>query len=346
MSSNRRNDPRAQVGASLAERPAETRSRPESGPGALQQHIGFKDKLVAGFLHHQMVAVETLLQLLAHPASSLMTWLVIAIAVTLPGALWMSVSNVEQLSGSIRESGRITLYLNDTASNEQGRQLAATLERLETIDEVIFISHEQALENFRRTSGMADALDLLPGNPLPVTLVVQPASSLDATSIRSLSERLREYPDVAAAQLDMAWLERLRAWLVLVQRMVWVLGGLLALAILLVVGNTIRLAIAARVDEIRVSKLVGATNAWVRRPFLYTGLWYGLVGGLMAWLMLIVLWLLLKQPAADLASRYGSGFELAALEPAAAMVLLIGSMLLGWAGAWWSVSHHLDEIEP
>jgi len=125
-----------------------------------------------------------------------------------------------------------------------------------------------------------------------------------------------------------------------------VLGVLLALAILLVVGNTIRLAIAARVDEIRVVKLVGGTNAYVRRPFLYTGLWYGMVGGLLAWLLLILCWALLNGPVADLAELYGSGFELKPLSAAAAMVLLLAAMLLGWLGAWWSVSRHLDHIEP
>ena len=138
----------------------------------------------------------------------------------------------------------------------------------------------------------------------------------------------------------------LLAMLALAERLIWVLGLLLALAILLVVGNTIRLAIAARVDEIRVVKLVGGTNAWVRRPFLYTGLWYGMVGGLLAWLMLIICWLLLNGPVSNLADLYGSGFELKPLSATAALSLLLSAMLLGWLGAWWSVSRHLDQIEP
>ena len=340
-------DPRQPQGASLSERNSEPRTpRPEPGMGASQQHIGFAQRFKAGFLHHQLVAVETLLQLLAHPASSMMTWLVIAIAVTLPGALWMSLSNVEQLSGSIQESGRITLYLRMETSQDQARQLADTLDSLDSIDDITLMDRERVLADFSRQSGMADALALLPDNPLPITLVIQPAADLDTTAIQSLRERLAGYPDVEAAQLDMAWLERLRAWMILAERMVWVLGGLLALAILLVVGNTIRLAIGARVDEIRVVKLVGGTDAWVRRPFLYTGLWYGLVGGLLAWLILALLWLLLQQPAAALAQQYGSSFVLKPLDAGAAMLLLMVSMMLGWTGAWWSVSHHLDEIEP
>jgi cell division transport system permease protein len=130
------------------------------------------------------------------------------------------------------------------------------------------------------------------------------------------------------------------------ERLFTVLGFLLALAIVLVVGNTIRLAIAARVDEIRVVKLVGGTNAWVRRPFLYTGLWYGMIGGLLAWLLLILCWLLLRGPVVEMAQLYGSSFSLKPLSAVAALVLLGAAMLLGWLGAWWSVSRHLGEIEP
>lgn len=336
------NQPR---GASHISRPVERPQR-ETGPGASQQKVGPGQRFGAWFLHHQLVAAETLLRLLAKPASSLMTWLVVAIALTLPGALWMAVNNLEQLSGSFQESGRITLYLVEKASDSDARSLGERIRGLSNVETVHYISRDDALAEFSEHSGLGDALALLPDNPLPAALVVEPPLGLEALALGKLLEQLQSYELVEAAQLDMAWLERLRAILDLSQRLVWVLGGLLALAILLVVGNTIRLAIAARVDEIRVCKLVGATDAWVRRPFLYTGLWFGMVGGLLSWLMLVLLWLILEGPVAELARLYGSGFSLQPLGAGAALMLLLSAMLLGWAGAWWSVSRHLDEIEP
>lgn len=345
MSVNR-SDPRGATSATPVSRSSERRPPVEAAQGASQQNIGIHQRLVAAFLHHQLVAVETLLRLLSRPASSLMTWLVIAIALTLPGALLMAIDNLEQLSGSFQESGRITLYLKNSVSDDEAMQLATRLRQLNDINEIRYISREEALAQFSASSGLADALALLPENPLPAEMVVEPPLGLDTAHIQDLLARLSDYDQVEAAELDMAWLNRLRAILSLGQRVVLVLGGLLALAILLVVGNTIRMAIAARVDEIRVVKLVGGTDAWVRRPFLYTGLWYGMVGGLISWCMLALLWLLLRDPAAELARLYGSGFVLQPLDAGEAGLLLLAGMLLGWVGAWWSVSRHLDEIEP
>lgn len=314
--------------------------------GASAQKIGIGHRVVAWLAHNQLVAVETLLTLLARPASSLLTWLVVAIALTLPGALWMSLTNIEQLSGNFQQSGRITLYLQSGTTTADGLALEQRIQQLGSVVETEYVSADQALAQFSEASGLSNALDMLSENPLPATILVEPPLGLPAEQLQRLLEQLESFQIVARAQLDMAWLERLRSILALGQRLIWVLGIMLALAILLVVGNTIRLSIAARVDEIRVIKLVGGTDAYVRRPFLYTGLWYGMVGGLLAWLMLIGCWLLLRNPVAELSSLYGSGFELQPLSASAALTLLLGAMLLGWLGAWWSVSRHLHEIEP
>ena len=177
-------------------------------------------------------------------------------------------------------------------------------------------------------------------------IVVEPDLGAPQNDVKGLADTLKTDGRVDDVELDAAWLDRLHALLALSERIVWVLGALLALAIVLVVGNTIRLSIASRVDEIRVIKLVGATNAWVRRPFLYTGLWFGLVGGLLSWVLLVVGWLLVSGPVEDLARLYGSEFELQPLGAGAALVLLLGAMLLGWIGSWWSVFRHLHQIEP
>jgi cell division transport system permease protein len=335
-------------GAVAASRSAASAAQPtrSASSGASAQSIGFVHRATAWLAHNQLVAVETLLTLLARPASSLLTWLVVAIALTLPGALWMSLTNIEQLSGNFQQSGRITLYLQQEASVAAGQTLLQRIEGLEDVVDTEYISAEQALAQFSAASGLADALAMLSENPLPAVILVEPPLGLTAERLQQLLQQLTSFHIVDSAQLDMAWLERLRAIIALGERLIWVLGVMLALAILLVVGNTIRLSIAARVDEIRVIKLVGGTDAYVRRPFLYTGLWYGMVGGLLAWLMLIGCWLLLKQPVAELSALYGSAFELQPLSANAALVLLSGAMLLGWLGAWWSVSRHLHEIEP
>jgi cell division transport system permease protein len=310
------------------------------------QSVDTRKQLSAWAANHQLVAVETLIRLLANPLASLLTWMVIAIALTLPGALWMTLDNMEQLSGRFQESGRITLYLLPGTDVEQAQQLERRIQSLDSVSSTEFIDADMALDDFRANSGLQAALEFLPENPLPSVILVEPPLGVSQQQLSVLVSKLQNYQLVDSVQLDMAWVERLLAMLALAERLIWVLGLLLALAILLVVGNTIRLAIAARVDEIRVVKLVGGTNAWVRRPFLYTGLWYGMVGGLLAWLMLIICWLLLNGPVSDLADLYGSGFELKPLSAAAALSLLMSAMLLGWLGAWWSVSRHLDQIEP
>lgn len=314
--------------------------------GASIQDTGFKKRFEAWLAHHQQVAVETLIRLLQNPFASILTWFVIAIALTLPGALWMALDNTSQLSSQFQASGRITLYLQPTANIEEGQALSKRLQQLENVVSTEFIDADSALAEFRENSGLQAALDFLPSNPLPSTIYVEPPLGLDTEQVQQLLEKLKDQHIVDSVQLDIAWVERLHSILALAERTVLVLGSLLALAIILVVGNTIRLAIAARIDEIRVVKLVGGTNAWVRRPFLYTGLWYGLIGGLFAWLLLIICWLILRGPTADLAMLYGSHFRLKPLSAYAALVILCSAMVLGWIGAWWSVSRHLGEIEP
>lgn len=321
-------------------------SKPRVQTGARSVSIGFQDRLRAWGQQHQLVAVETLLRLLARPFGSIMTWLVIAIALTLPGAMWMTMDNLNQLSGRFQASGSMTVYLVPGTPDSAGEALAKRLSGTEYVAAARYISAATALQEFRESSGLADALDLLGENPLPGALVVEPQLEAPQEYVQALAERLRNENFVDVVDLDTAWLDRLHALLTLSSRIVWVLGSLLALAIVLVVGNTIRLSIANHVDEIRVTKLVGGTNAWVRRPFLYTGLWFGLVGGLMSWVLLVIGWLLVSGPVEELARLYGSEFELQPLGAGAALVLLLGAMLLGWIGAWWSVFRHLHQIEP
>jgi len=210
---------------------------------------------------------------------------------------------------------------------------------------VELISKDQGLLEFRRTTGLDDVLKYLSDNPLPTVIVVLPRDSA-ATTLPLLRERLSALPEVEEAVLDMAWVQRLSALVSLSERGVLVFGTLLALAVLMVVGNTIRLLIENRRDEIVVAKLVGATDAWVRRPFLYTGAWFGLLGGLIAWVLVQISLLLLSQPVDQLAKLYDSQFEVTGLGFVGSLLMILVSILLGLLGAWLAVGRHLKEVEP
>lgn len=314
--------------------------------GASQQRHGIKKQFKAYLAHHQLVAVQTLLKIISKPAASLLTLLVIAIALTLPGALWMTLDNLQQLSGRFEQSGRMTLYLEKQTSEADGRSLAETLGDWSQVKKTKFINAKQALEEFKQYSGLEDALTFLDENPLPAIIVVEPLLASSEEELNHLITELKELNAVKQLQVDMNWVKKLLSMLALGERIVMVLGCLLSLAIFLVVGNTIRLAIAARVDEIRVVKLVGGTTAYVRRPFLYTGLWYGLLGGLLSWVLLALCWAFVNGPVEALAELYGASFTLKPLAVSAALILLLVAMLLSLIGAWWSVSRHIHEIEP
>jgi cell division transport system permease protein len=314
--------------------------------GASAAQLGASDKLSAYFRNHQMVAVESLAKLLSTPASSFLTWLVIAIALTLPGALYMAVNNLQQLSGHFESSGQMTVFLASDIRDTDSRALHLRVSALEQVNKVVYVSPEQALEEFKQFGGISEALSFLDENPLPAVLLVEPPLGIDKVQLNALVEQITAFPQVDSVQVDMAWVERLLALLALAQRLVAVVGVLLALAIVLVVGNTIRLAIAARTDEIRVIKLVGGTNAYVRRPFLYSGFWYGAIGGILAWLMLGLCWILLQGPVADIAALYGADFYLQPLPFTPTCWLIFSAAVLGLIGSWWSVQRHLVAIEP
>lgn len=314
--------------------------------GASAATLDIRDKFSAYFRNHQMVAVESLEKLLTTPASSLLTWMVIAIALTLPGALYMAVNNLQQLSGHFEASGQMTVFLTAETQESAGQSLKFTLETLDYVNHVAYISPEQALEEFKQYGGISEALSFLDENPLPPVLLVEPPLGITKADLSALVNQIKLYAEVESVQVDMAWVERLLSILSLAQRLVAVIGILLALAIVLVVGNTIRLSIAARTDEIRVIKLVGGTNAYVRRPFLYSGLWYGMIGGLLAWIMLGLCWLLLRGPVADIAALYGADFYLQPLPFTPALLLIFSASILGLLGSWWSVQRHLVSIEP
>jgi cell division transport system permease protein len=314
--------------------------------GASQSRTGLRDRLRAWLRHHRLSAADSTHRVMDNPVSSAMTWLVIGIALALPTGLNVALENISQLSASWDSPAQISLFLNDGISDDGVRQLQAGLAAREDVAQARFVSRNEALEEFRALSGFADVLDSLDNNPLPHLILVSPVDSAEQSAAAALRDQLQEHPDVAQAVLDMEWLQRLNSLMELGRRLVIAVAGLLVLGVLLILGNTIRLAIESRREEIIIVKLVGGSNAFVRRPFLYTGLWYGVGGGLFAGLLVAASLWFLAWPVTELAQLYQSDFRLAGLGIMGGLNLIILGGLLGLAGAWLAVTRHLVDIQP
>jgi cell division transport system permease protein len=230
--------------------------------------------------------------------------------------------------------------------NDQGTALAHRLAGRDDVAAARFISPAQGLAQFRKHSGFAAALDALPGNPLPGVVVVTPNADLSTTAVSHLVAILDQQPGVAQAALDAAWLRRLSAILALIDRAAWVIGLLLAAAVVFIVGNTIRLDIENRREEIEVMKLLGASDAFIRRPFLYSGFWYGLFGAILALVLLGGCFALLAGPLAALTRSYDGALHWHGLGVSGAFALLAFGVALGWAGCVVTVNRRLAAIEP
>jgi cell division transport system permease protein len=302
--------------------------------------------LVRFFQGHAREVVFTLGRFYRNLSGALLTCFVIGITLALPAALHTLVGNVNALGYSWETTLQASLFLKDKVTPEQGQALAQQLRARSGVAETAYLSREQSLEEFKALSGLGQALDLLESNPLPAVITVTPAKGIDRAALDSLVVTLGQLPEVEVAKLDRRWLERLYGVLDLVQRLVLLIAGVLSLAVIVIVGNTIRLDIEAKRAEIEVMKLIGATNGFIRRPFLYTGLWYGLVGGAIAWGLVQGMVIALSGPAASLAGLYGSGFRLQGLPLDATAIMFAAGILLGWLGAGWTVSRHLRGIEP
>lgn len=293
---------------------------------------------------HRANFIGALQRIAGQPFASALTILVIATALALPAGLRVAVNNAAAVSDSWQSAADFTVYLKLDVSEESARQTARAIEERDDVAGVTVVDRDAALAEFRAQSGFGEALDALDGNPLPHTLVVRPASV--AGDVEALASAMKAIPEIELVQVDTAWVSRLRAMLALAGRLVDFATVLLGLAVAIVVGNTIRLEINNRSVEIEVTKLVGGTDAFIRRPFLYLGFCYGLGGALVAMLVVALGLLLLAAPVRDLASLYGSGFRLSGLSLAETGILLLGGAFLGWAGSGLAAARHLRAIEP
>lgn len=298
-------------------------------------------------LRHAQTFFYAIGQLSRTPLSTLMTTAVIAIALALPTGMHVLLKNLQGVLSGWDTAAQISLFLERDTSEQAALSLAERLRQHPAIAQVDYISAEAAMEEFRRLSGFGDALDALEENPLPAVLVVQPLlQEKDPAALQALVEMLRAEATVDLAQLDMEWIERLYALMEIGKRGVMILALLLALAVMLVVGNTIRLMIQNRRDEIVIIKLIGGTDSFIRRPFLYTGFWYGLLGALLAFMMVELSLFTLAGPVNGLAVLYNSSFRLGGMDLGSTFSLLGGGLALGLAGSWLAVGRHLRQVEP
>lgn len=312
----------------------------------LQHRPNMISRLLAWLLHHLQSLVFSLGKIYRSPSSTLMTIAVIGITLTLPGGFYLFLKNIENISGDLRSSTQISLYLKLDLSIEKARDFAKEIQSMPEIADIVFISRTQALEDFKHHSGFGDSLQYLTSNPLPHTVIAEPSAEIDTLTIKLLLVKLEALPQVDIAKLDTEWLEKLYTLIAIARRIVIIVSLLFSFAVLLIIGNTIRLDIQNRYQEIIVTKLIGATDAFIRRPFLYGGLWYGLFGGILSWLIVELSTIALSGPFARLNLLYQAEFNLITFSLVDFLIMIFISTLLGLAGSWLAVARHLNEIEP
>jgi cell division transport system permease protein len=295
-------------------------------------------------LRHIQVLLAVLGQMARAPLATLLTLTVIGITLALPSGLYVMLDNLERVSAGWDRGAQASLFLKRDVTEAGAHKLAQQIRAMPSVAGIDYISREAALAEFKKQSGFGKALNALDSNPLPAVLVVRLSAGTDPAAVESLMGSLARLPGVDLAQLDIEWLRRLAALLSLAERAVAILAALLSLAVLLIIGNTIRLAVVNRQTEIEIIQLVGGTPGFVRRPFLYSGLLQGMLGGLLAWLLVEASLLLLGGPTRELAGLYGSSFALTGLGVDQGLTLALAGGLLGWLGSRLAVGWQLRQI--
>jgi cell division transport system permease protein len=299
------------------------------------------------FTRHLQALFGALGRLSRTPLATLLTLLVIGVALALPAGFAILVDNLRGATGDLGESVDFSVHFKVGTPLDRVQQIASSARARPGVALVNVTTADEALEEFKKGSGFGDALAALEGNPLPHHLLVRPAPTASGPAeIESLRRYFAAFPEVDIVQLDLDWVRRLHALLDLLRNALWAVVSVLGLGVLAVIGNTIRLEIQQRRPEIEVTKLVGGSNAFVRRPFLYTGVFYGLGGALLGALMLTGALAFLDPSVRALAAQYGSDFRLAGLGTRGVGIMVATGVVLGWFGALISTGKHLRRIEP
>ncbi len=298
-------------------------------------------------IRHLQQAVGSLGDLWRTPFTSVMTVFVLGISLALPATLHLFVKNAHQVSEQWDSASQITLFLKLSVSEKSAQNLVKRISLYPEVDSVHYISAKQALKEFKISSGFGQSLEYLDKNPLPATLLVTPTQrASQARAANELLTKLQQEREIEQGKLDLEWLTRLEAMAQLINDIVMGVALLLCMSVVLIVGNTIRLAILNQKDAIAIMKLVGATDSFIQRPFLYSGMWYGIFGGLLSWLAVSLLAQYLTGAISKLTDLYQSNFQLQGLAINEAFSLIMFAVLLGLIGSYISVRKHIRTIEP
>jgi cell division transport system permease protein len=295
----------------------------------------FVDKLKAYRDLHAHALFSSLGRLVASPFTSIMTIAVLAIAISLASGFYILVVNLQQLTGNLETSNQISLFLRDDVSDAHANKLADSIRQNESVQDVKLITKGQALAEFKTYSGFGAAINALEKNPLPIVIQVLPKNTLeDMQGLEDLLKSFQQSPEVDFAQMDLQWVERLQSIMAVARLFATLLNLMLGIAVLFIIGNTIRLELHTRRDEVVIAKLVGATNGFIRRPFLYTGFWIGFISGVSAWFVVTTLMLILRESVEKLSVLYEGSFHLLFLDFTETLALIGISSVLGVLGAW------------
>ncbi len=292
---------------------------------------------------HTGVLRAVLRRMFASKAGGLLNILVIGITLSLPTAMYLLLQNTQTLIAQLSGAPQISLFLRMDVQSRDVEELRKSLEANAAVANIEFVSRDRALEQLSQSTELKSVIGTLEKNPLPDAFIITPTQA-DPQALTELRDTLAKITVVDQAQLDSAWAYKLEALLRFGRMGVLILASLLSLALIAVTFNTIRLQILTQRDEIEVSQLIGATDGFIRRPFLYFGALQGLFGGLLAWLIIIVSLSLLNRPLAELSQLYASKFVLHPLNLGDSLSLLFFSLYLGWLGAWLSVTRHLSNL--
>lgn len=338
--SNRRQT--REVDAPKYHKPTKADVRPNRAAGG-----GFADKLNAYRDLHAHALFSSLGRLVAEPFSSLMTIAVLAITISLASGFYLLLVNCQQLTNHLEASTQISLFLKEEVSDIRAAKLLETIKTHPKVQQATLISKDQGLDEFKTYSGFGAAVSSLKSNPLPIVIEVLPKNSLtNKDELEILQHEFQQNEGVELAQLDMQWLERLQSIMVLAGRATALLNAMLIAAVLFITANTIRLELHSRREEVIIAKLVGATHAFIRRPFLYTGAWIGFISGVAAWFIVTVMMLVLRVPVESLSKLYGGNFHLLFFSFAQTLQLIAIATTLGVIGAWAVLMYQLQRTKP
>ncbi len=283
--------------------------------------------------HHGWSAAASLRRLAGRPVGTLLTVAVMGLALALPLAFWLLLGNVQKLGDALGQQQAVSVFLQPGQGSSVAQLMATQLRERPEVAEVRLKTPQQGMDELAKMQGFSGALHALDNNPLPYVLEVQPKPGAGADAVASLVADLRGLQGVDMVQDSGAWRQRLDALLAVGTRVVLILAAMLALAVLLVVGNTVRVDIASRAEEIGVLLLLGASRAFVRRPYLYAGIWYGLFSGVLAALLAVAIELVLAQPVAELSRAYDGSLQFGSLPPWLLLSVPLAAAALGWLGA-------------